>query len=166
MITSTVAGITTLTVVINPGTDALTLVQQPTVEFVAGPPEPGACQLAAPNEPVPADGATAAPLELRVLDAHGNAVAGQRVEVSVTGTGNALEPNGAVTDGAGIARVALRSTVAEVKTATWALGRGEERAAVPGATAVRFRPGPVSAGSTVAAAPRRGRSPTARLGSS
>ncbi len=153
-VASTVAGITTLTVVVNPGTEEVVLIQQPALEFVAGAVDPAGCQLRVPRATLPADGVTAAELAVLVADAHGNPIAGQRVELAVSGEGNLLTQPAEVTRADGLAVGRLASTVAAVKTVTATLAPSGVRL---GGVTVTFAPGAASGErSTIAVEPATG----------
>jgi serine/threonine protein kinase/protocatechuate 3,4-dioxygenase beta subunit len=124
-IASSVAEIKTLTVVVNPGSDQLRLTQQPTIEFVPGPPVAGKSTLELSAPRVVADGATLAVLTVTARDAMGNAVPGQRVELSqVSGEAALAQPEG-VTDDQGRAVGAVSGTTAEVCTFRALLNPGD-----------------------------------------
>lgn len=71
---------------------------------------------------VVADGSTTTTLTFTARDTGGNALPGQAVGVSVTGTGNTLGAASGTTDGAGVFSTTLASTVAEAKTVTVTVG--------------------------------------------
>ncbi|MHB8877024.1 MAG: Ig-like domain-containing protein, partial [Myxococcaceae bacterium] len=70
---------------------SLSIVQQPAVTFVAGPPSAGASTVvASPSTGVPADGIASSAITVTVLDAFLNPVQGQPVTLTVSGSGNLL----------------------------------------------------------------------------
>ncbi|MGE0709345.1 MAG: protein kinase [Planctomycetota bacterium] len=152
---ATVAAVHTLTVVINPGSQEVALDQRPRLEFVAGPPDPARCALELQPRPAPAlaDDRDAQRVLVRLRDAQGNPVPGQALSAELSGRGNRLLTASGLSDAQGELLLEVRSTVAEVKTLTCALG-GEARLAP---LALRFRPGPPDAErSTLSCAPSAG----------
>ncbi|MFT5154300.1 MAG: protocatechuate 3,4-dioxygenase beta subunit, partial [Planctomycetota bacterium] len=118
---TTRAELKTMTVIVDPIGHAISLDDQPNVEFVADSSSISASLSTAAALPafgVVADGLDASSLTVTVLDAFSNPVAGQIVELAVTGTDNTLQQPALVTDAAGQATGSLSSTRAETKVVT------------------------------------------------
>ncbi|TAJ21204.1 MAG: hypothetical protein EPO68_05125, partial [Planctomycetota bacterium] len=138
---STHAETKTLAITVNPGAGQIVLADAPTVAFVGDPSAISASlssASAAPSTDVVADGATASTITVTVRDAHGNAVAGQAVQLAASGAGNTLVQPAAVTDAFGVATGTLASTHAEAKTLTATVNPGASQVVLADAPTVAF----------------------------
>lgn len=81
-----------------------------------GPPSAARSSLTLSGAPCLANGASSVGLAVVVNDAFGNAIPGHAVNLTVTGSGNALSPPSGVTDAAGSFTSQLTSTRSEAKT--------------------------------------------------
>jgi 6-phosphogluconolactonase (cycloisomerase 2 family) len=126
-IKSTKAETKTLSATINlaPGSTML-LDGQATVGFVADASTISASLSTAQATPatgVLADGVSQSAISVQLLDAFGNAVSGQTVSLSSSGSGNVLS-SPAITDASGTVVGSIASTVAETKTVTVTVNPG------------------------------------------
>ncbi len=112
--------------------------------FTPGPVHAPSSSLAAMPQTVPANGTSPVALTVTLRDAQGNAVRGQAVSLSATGTGNTFTPPSGATNDGGVFVASLSSTGAGTKTITAAAGT------VQLTTAVTFRPVVSASQSTVA----------------
>jgi len=138
---STVAEAKTLTITVNPGAGQVVLVQQPAVDFVADAANISATlsgAVASPATNVVADGTTLSTVTVTILDVNSNPVAGQTVELAVTGTGNTLAQPPATTDVSGVATATIASTAAEAKTITVTVNPGGGQVVLAQQPAVQF----------------------------
>ncbi|HZN41879.1 MAG TPA: Ig-like domain-containing protein, partial [Planctomycetota bacterium] len=137
----------TITATVSSGTGLVALTQQPTVVFVGDPNNISASlstAVASPATNVDADGVTTSTLTVTVLDVNSNAVSGQAVQLSSTGTNNTLvQP--AVSDESGVATGTIASTTAETKTITVTVNPGVAQIVLTQQPTVVFVPPVVSA---------------------
>lgn len=116
----------TITATINPGADQITLTQSAAVTFIGDASNISASNstvVATPASGLRADGATLATVTIGLVDRNGNALAGQSVQLDVSGAGNTITPP-ALTDVLGRTSGALATTRAEVKTVTATVNPG------------------------------------------
>jgi len=138
---STHAETKTIVVTVNPGLNAIVLADTPTVAFVGDPSAISAALStvgASPSANVVANGTAASTITVAVRDVHGNAVAGQAVQLAATGAGNTLVQPLAVTNALGIAVGTLASTQAEAKTVSAIVNPGAGQVALASTPAVEF----------------------------
>jgi adhesin/invasin len=97
-------------------------VETASVTFVAAAPAAATTSLSTSPSALTADGASTTTLRVVVEDARGNPVPGSTVNLSVSGSNNALSPATGTTDAAGVFTATLASTKAETKTVTATVG--------------------------------------------
>ncbi|HEU4419911.1 MAG TPA: Ig-like domain-containing protein, partial [Planctomycetota bacterium] len=137
----------TITATVSSGTGPVVLTQQPTVEFVGDPNNISpslSTAVASPATNVDADGVTTSTLTVTVLDVNSNAVTGQAVQLSATGTNNTLVQPG-ITDPSGVATGTIATTTAETKTITVTVNPGIAQIVLAQQPTVVFVPPVVSA---------------------
>ncbi|HKE00568.1 MAG TPA: Ig-like domain-containing protein, partial [Planctomycetota bacterium] len=120
-IASTRAETKTITVTVNPSGTAVVLAATPTVAFIGDATNLSPSLSTAVSSPavdVVADGVATSTITITVKDAHGNAVAGQTVQVAASGTDNTITQPSGPTNPSGIATATISSTRAETKTIT------------------------------------------------
>jgi len=124
---STRAEVKVVTVTADPGGQGVVLLQTPTIELVGDPSTisaTGSFASANPTTGVYANGLDHSTIDVVVRDAHGNAVEGQTVFLSSTGTSNTFTQPAGPTDGNGSASGTLASTTSELKTITVTVNPG------------------------------------------
>jgi hypothetical protein len=94
------------------------------------------------KEQIVADGVDKAVLEIRVRDSRDKPAPDKSATLSVTGTGNTIAPQTVLTNADGIATFEIRSTKAEIKTVTAAVG--DEQIKLEDSVTLHFVPGPVA----------------------
>jgi protocatechuate 3,4-dioxygenase beta subunit len=132
-IASTTAETKTITVTINPGPSQVVLTQQPTVGFVGDASSISASNssaVASPSSGISADGLASSTITVTVRDNNGNPIPGQTVQLSATGSGNAITQPVAITDANGVTSGSLTSTVAEIKTISAVVNPGPSQVMV------------------------------------
>ncbi len=157
-IASNTAELKTLTVTINPGGSAVVLSVTPTVNFDGDANDVSAglsSAVALPLANVVADGSATSTITVTVRDGNGNALPGQVVQLSSSGSNNAfVQP--AVTNGSGVTSGTIASSTAELKTLTITVNPGGSPVVLSSQPVVGFigDAGNVSAGlSAVIASP-------------
>ena len=125
----------------------VTLTQQPTVLFIAGPPSATQSSVTATATPVVANSVATATITVTVRDANHDLLPGQTVTLQVSGTSNMLGAI-AVTDANGVTTVTLASTLAEAKTITASVGS----VTIAQQPVAMFIAGPASAAETLVVA--------------
>ncbi len=161
-IASTNAETKTIIATVNPGSTAVQLSSRPSVEFVGDPSTISAANSlvsATPISGLPADGSTSAVIQVTVLDANGNPVSGQSLQIDSSGTNNSITQAGAVSDAQGQASGSIASTMAESKTITVTVNPGPSQVVLIQQPSVSFVGDPASisaTGSTVSASPSTG----------
>lgn len=116
-LTSTVAEPTTVTATI---VGYFQMTQQ--LDFGAGPPAAANSTMIASPTSIPAGGASASQITVKLFDKLGNPVIGEMVTLSATGSGNLLWPMSGSTDTSGTFTSSFSSTVAEPVTITATAG--------------------------------------------
>jgi adhesin/invasin len=148
--TATLASTTAETKTVHANVGATSITQQPTVTFVPGPVSAANSTVTAnPTNNLTADGTASSTITVGLKDANNNAVSGQTVTLSVSGTGNSLS-SPALTDTNGLTTAQLLSAKAETKIVTASVGA----TIITQHSAVTFVAGTVNGSlSTVAANP-------------
>ncbi len=153
-VASTVAGTKTISATINPSGTPVAVTQTGTASF-----SPGAASavvstlVASPTAGLAANGVAQSTVTVTLLDAQGNPVPGQTVELGATGSFNTLSAPG-VTDAAGVYIGSLRSTRAETKVVSATVNPGAGQVVLGQTASVGFVPGSISAAtSTLRATP-------------
>src|SRR5205085_4138930 len=162
---STKAEMKTISAMVTPslGGAPIAVTQTVNVSFLGNPATidlNGSTVIANPTSGVLANGTAKSDVTVTLIDANGNAVAGQTVTIGATGGGNTIVQAPATTDANGNATAELRSTGAGTKTITATITRSTGgQVVLTGAPTVGFVADPSTisaAGSTVAANPATG----------
>ncbi len=146
LLAETVLAKDTITVTVDTsaaGTD-VTLATQPLVRFVGALcTSVNATQsTVTASQDTIANGAAPIDVTVTVKNCSGTPMAGQTVQLAVSGTGNSITQPAATTDGSGVAAGTVRSTVAGAKTVTVTVNPGVNQRVLAQKPSVIFKPGP------------------------
>lgn len=113
-----------------------------------------------PTAGLTADGRSGSTVSVTVRDINGNALSGQPIVLSASGSSNTFSPAGGATNNAGVFTTTLTSTFAETKTITATINPGPNQLVLSTQPTVTFDPAPAgtpdSSQSTVTANPVNG----------
>ncbi|MCC6998013.1 MAG: Ig-like domain-containing protein [Deltaproteobacteria bacterium] len=153
-VASTVAGTKTISATIDPAGTPVAVTQTGSASFSPGAASATVSTLvAAPTAGLAANGVAQSTVTVTLLDAQGNPVPGQTVELGATGSFNTLSAPG-VTDAAGVYTGSIRSTRAETKVVSATVNPGAGQVVLGQTASVDFLPGSISAAtSTLRATP-------------
>ena len=153
-VASIAAGQKTISATINPAGTPVPVTQTGSASFSAGAASAtGSTVVASPTMGLLANGVTLSTITVTLVDAQGNPVGGQTVELGSTGTFNTLSAPG-VTDAAGVYTGSIRSTRAETKIISATVNPGAGQIVLTPTASVEFVPGNISAAvSTLRAVP-------------